>query len=126
MSTEANKAFILRYFEAMGKDKSPASVDRWVADSDQELKQHIATFEAAFPGYQLAAEDLVAEGDKVAVRATFTGTHQGELGGIPPTGKAVSASGMLIYRIAGDKIVEHWMAFDNLGVMQQLGVIPAP
>ena len=125
MSTEANKAFILRYFEAMGKDKSPASVDQWVANSDQELKAHIAEMEAAFPGYQLEAEDLVAEGDKVAVRVTVTGTHQGEMAGIPPTGKAVSASGMLIYRIAGDKIVEHWMVFDNLAVMQQLGVIPA-
>jgi len=125
MSTEGNKAFILRYFEAMGKDKSAAAVDQWVADSDQELKQHIATMEAAFPGYQLKADDLIAEGDKVAVRATMTGTHRGELASIPPTGKEVSASGMLIYRIAGSKIVEHWMAFDNLGIMQQLGVIPA-
>jgi predicted ester cyclase len=125
MSKEENKAFVLRYFEVMGKGKSPAAVDRWIADSDQELKQHIAVFEAAFPGYQLKAEDLVAEGDKVAVRATVTGSHQGELAGIPPTGKAISASGMLIYRIAGGKIVEHWMVFDDLGVMQQLGVIPA-
>jgi predicted ester cyclase len=126
MSTESNKAFILRYFEAMNKDKSPASVDQCVADSDPELKEHIAVMEAAFPGYQLRAEDLVAEGDKVAVRVTVTGTHQGEMAGIPPTGKTVSAPGMLIYRIAGGKIVEHWMAFDDLGVMQQLGVIPAP
>lgn len=125
MSKEENKDFILRYFEAMGKDKSPAAVDQWVADSDAELKEHIATMKAAFPGYQLAADDMVAEGDKVAVRVTVTGTHKGELAGIPPTGKTVSASGMLIYRIAGGKIVEHWMVFDDLGVMQQLGVIPA-
>jgi predicted ester cyclase len=73
---------------------------------------------------QLIAEDMIAEGDKVVVRSTFRGTHKGDLMGIPPTGKQVTMPLILIYRIADDKIVEHWMQADALGLLQQLGVIP--
>ncbi len=125
MSPEENKAFIRRYFEALsGKDKPAAVVNRYV--SDEELKHHIALYEAAFPSYQLIAEDMIAEGDKVVVRSTFRGTHKGDLMGIPPTGKQVTMPLILIYRIADDKIVEHWMQADALGLLQQLGAIPAP
>jgi predicted ester cyclase len=123
MSPEDNKAFIRRYFEAIsGKDKAAAVVNRYV--TDEELKHHIALNEAAFPSYQLIAEDMIAEGDKVVVRSTFRGTHKGDLMGIAPTGKQVTMSLILIYRIADDKIVEHWMQADTLGLLQQLGVIP--
>ena len=123
MSTEDNKTFIRRYFEALsGKDKATAVVNRYV--TDEELKHHIALYEAAFPSYQLIAEDMIAEGDKVVVRSTFRGTHKGDLMGIPPTGKQVTMPLILIYRIADDKIVEHWMQADALGLLQQLGVIP--
>ena len=123
MSTEDNKTFIRRYFEALsGKDKATAVVNRYV--SDEELKHHIAFYEAAFPNYELIAEDMIAEGDKVVVRSTFRGTHKGDLMGIAPTGKQVTMPLMLIYRIADDKIVEHWMQADALGMLQQLGVIP--
>jgi predicted ester cyclase len=124
MSTESNKAFVRRYFEAMGKDKSPANVNRYVAESDQELKDHIAFFEAAFPKYQLSVDDMIAEGDKVAVRTTFTGTHKGDLMGIAPTGKDVVLPFIIIYRVSGDRIVEHWMSVDQMALMQQLGVAP--
>jgi predicted ester cyclase len=125
MSPEENKAFIRRYFEALsGKDKPAAVVNRYV--SDEELKHHIALYEAAFPSYQLIAEDMIAEGDKVVVRSTFRGTHKGDLMGIPPTGKQVTMPLILIYRIADDKIVDHWMQADALGLLQQLGAIPAP
>jgi predicted ester cyclase len=125
MSPEENKAFIRRYFEALsGKDKPAAVVNRYV--SDEELKHHIALYKAAFPSYQLIAEDMIAEGDKVVVRSTFRGTHKGDLMGIPPTGKQVTMPLILIYRIAEDKIVEHWMQADALGLLQQLGAIPAP
>jgi len=67
---------------------------------------------------------MIAEGDKVVVRSTFRGTHKGDLMGIPPTGKQVTMPLILIYRIADDKIVEHWMQADALGLLQQLGVIP--
>ena len=123
MSTEDNKTFIRRYFEAIsGKDKATAVVNRYV--TDEELKHHIAFYEAAFPNYELIAEDMIAEGDKVVVRSTFRGTHKGDLMGIAPTGKQVTMPLILIYRIADDKIVEHWMQADALGMLQQLGVIP--
>ena len=89
--------------------------------SDEKLKQHIKLFESAFPRYKLIIEDMIAEGDKVAVRATFQGIHRGEFMGIQPTSKEVTIPGMLIYRIANGKIVEHWMNFDTMGLMQQLG-----
>jgi predicted ester cyclase len=121
MSAE-NKALIQRYFEALsGKDKPAEIVNIYVAD--EELKQHIEMFEAAFPRYQLIAEDMVAEDDKVAVRVTFKGFHKGDLMGITPTGKETTISLMLFYRIANGRITEHWMNADQLGLMQQLGVV---
>lgn len=126
MSAEKNKAFMRRYFKAIsGKDKPRALQDEYIADSDEELKEHIVFFEAAFPHYGLLIDDMVAEGDKVAVRATFKGIHKGEFMGIAPTGKDVSIPISLIYRIAGGMIVEHWMLADQLGLMQQLGAAPA-
>ena len=123
MSTEDNKTFIRRYFEAIsGKDKPSVVVNTYV--TDEELQHHIALYEAAFPNYELLADDLIAEGDKVVVRSTFRGTHKGDLMGIAPTGKQVTVPVILIYRIADDKIAEHWMQVDALGMMQQLGVIP--
>jgi len=125
MSAEQIRDYIHRYFEAMsGKDKTPELVERWV--TDEGLKQHIAIFEAGFPRYWLKAEDMIVEGTKVAVRATFGGTHQGDLMGIAPTGKEVSGDGILIYRIENAKIVEFWSGFDQLTILQQLGVVPPP
>jgi len=125
MSAQENKLFIERYLAAMsGSDKAPAEVDRFVSDQDPELKEHIAMFEAAFPYYELVPDDLVAEADKVAVRATFKGTHGGELMGMPATGKEVVMSAMLIYRVVDNQIVEHWMNVDQLSLMQQLGALP--
>ena len=125
MSTGETKAFLRRYLDALsGKDKPAATIDTYIADSDEELKQHIVFNEAAFPRYKLIADDMIAEGDKVAVHARFEGTHQGELMGIPPTGKEVSVPFMITYRIAEGKIVQHWMSFDRMTLMEQLGVAP--
>lgn len=125
MSTGESKAFLRRYLDALsGKDKPAATIDTYIADSDEELKQHIVFFEASFPRYKLIADDMIAEGDKVAVHARFEGTHQGELMGIPPTGKEVSVPFIITYRIAEGKIVQHWMSFDRMALMEQLGVAP--
>ncbi|HEX5689274.1 MAG TPA: ester cyclase, partial [Roseiflexaceae bacterium] len=83
-------------------------------------------FRAAFPDGHWAIEDIVGEGDRVAARATFTGTHRGEFFGIPATGKRVTIQAIHICRLAGDKIVEHWAKGDDLGMLMQLGAIPAP
>jgi predicted ester cyclase len=72
------------------------------------------------------SEDMVAEGDKLAVRWTVQGSHLGELLGIPPTGKPVRFSGISIYRLAAGKIAEQWEQWDRLPLLQQLGVLPTP
>ena len=80
----------------------------------------------ACPDVHFTVEDQVAEGDKVATRLTTTGTYQGEFAGIPATGKPVSVTAMNIHRVSGDQIQEAWFNWDALGMMQQLGVVPAP
>ena len=70
--------------------------------------------------------DVVAEGDRVVIRKTFRGTQTGEFMGMPPTGKSISVGVIDIFRIAGGKIVEHWGLADMMGMMQQLGAMPAP
>lgn len=122
VAVEDNPTFVLRYFEALNRDKLPATVDEFVAD--EVLKHHIEIFETAFPGYQLVAEEMISEGDRIFVRATFTGTHDGDLMGIPPTGLPVEIAIALSYRIENGKIVEHWMLADQLTMLQQIGVIP--
>jgi predicted ester cyclase len=69
-------------------------------------------------------EDVIAEGDKVVARWTSRGTQRGEFFGIPPTNKQGTATGIDMLRIADGKFVEHWLVFDQFGLLQQLGVIP--
>jgi predicted ester cyclase len=83
-------------------------------------------FRQAFLDSYFTVEDTGAEGNNVATRKTLRGTHQGEFMGIPPTGHQVSIELVDIVRIAGGKVVEHWSMGDNLGMMQQLGIIPQP
>ena len=79
----------------------------------------------AFPNLNVTLEDEIAEGDKVVTRWTIRGTHQGELMGIAPTEEQIELKGITIYRIEADKkIAEEWERYDNLGLMQQLGVAP--
>ena len=123
MSTEENKVLIRRYFDLFNRNWT-AALKEYVAD--EALTQHIQFFETVFPNYQLTAEDMVAEGDKVVVRTILRGVHQGPLMDIPATGKEVTMPFIIIYRIANNKIVEHWLNADQMGLMQQLGAIPAP
>jgi steroid delta-isomerase-like uncharacterized protein len=87
-------------------------------------RARLAQVMAAFPDIHYTLEDLIAEGDRVVVRFTVTGTHQGVFAGIPATGKQVRMSGIIIHRIQDGKIIEDWVVRDTLGLMQQLGVIP--
>jgi steroid delta-isomerase-like uncharacterized protein len=88
------------------------------------VKQANVIFRTAFPDIEFTIKDVIAEGDKVVVRSLYTGTHKGALFGIPPTGKAISVTGICIARIKAGKIVDWWHNRDELGMMQQLGVIP--
>jgi steroid delta-isomerase-like uncharacterized protein len=90
------------------------------------VKQMVTMYRSAFPDMRATIEDLIAEGDKVVARWSATGTHRGELMGIPATGKRVTVTGIGIDRFASGKMVEHWEIFDQLSMMQQLGVVPAP
>ena len=89
-------------------------------------KAAAAAFRAAFPDLQVTVEEQVAEVHRVARRMTMRGTHRGELFGVPPTGKRVTMGGLDIVRVEGNRLVEHWANFDQLGLMRQLGAIPAP
>jgi steroid delta-isomerase-like uncharacterized protein len=89
-------------------------------------KQILAAFRSAFPDLNVTTEDIVAEGDKVVTRWTARGTHQGELMGIPPTGKEVRIKGIDVLRIEEGRMVERWAEYNDLEVMQQLGAVPEP
>ena len=88
------------------------------------MKELIGSFRSAFPDIEFTIEEQVAEEDKVVMRLTARGTHEGELQGIPPTSRRVTVMGMVMSRSAGGKMVESWELYDNLGMMQQLGLIP--
>lgn len=79
-----------------------------------------------FPDYRVEIDEILAEGDRVVMRFTVSGTHQGEMMGFAPTGKRFSVPGFSEYRVEGGKAVEHWGLHDNFGVFMQLGLIPAP
>ena len=138
MSSEANKALVRRFFEAFNAGDldgvaavfaTNAVVHNSGAPDPLNLegfRQLAAVFLAAFPGGQHSIDDMIAEGDKVVTRITYRGAHTGDLMGIPPTGKHVAVSAMTIDQIANGKIVETWRLFDQMGMMQQIGVIPTP
>ena len=90
----------------------------------EQNRQFIASLRTAFPDARFTVEDQIAEGDKVAVRYRFEGTHLGDFQGMAPTGKRVRYSAILIYRVADDKIAEQWTELDLLGLLRQLGVLP--
>jgi steroid delta-isomerase-like uncharacterized protein len=138
MSTEDNKALARRVFEETLNQRNLAIVDElntpdFVYHTDattiqgrEPFKQYLSMLLTAFPDLHLSIDDVIGEGDRVVVRCTLRGTHQGELMGIAPTGKQVAVTGISIMFIANGKLVEEWANTDTLGMMQQLGVIPAP
>jgi steroid delta-isomerase-like uncharacterized protein len=88
------------------------------------LKEAARGYRGAFPDLKLTVQQLVAEGDHVAIRWTARGTHKGDLFGIAPTGKEATVTGITIDRWAGGKIAESWTNWDTLGLLQQLGAVP--
>lgn len=89
-------------------------------------KAFFAMIWSAFPDLQITIEDVIAEGDKVVMRLRAAGVNHGSLMGMPATGKSATWSVMDIHRIVDGKLVEHWCNSDDLGMMQQLGLIPPP
>ena len=89
------------------------------------LKQMIGGYRAAFPDIRITTDEVIAEGDLVAMRWTARGTHKGDLMGISPTGKQATVTGITIDRFENGVIAESWTNWDTLGLLQQLGVVPA-
>jgi steroid delta-isomerase-like uncharacterized protein len=95
------------------------------ATGTQAFKQVWAMLLRGLPDLHLTIEDLIAEGDKVVMSNSITGTHQGEYMGLPPTGKSIAYDEIFIFRLRGGRIVEMWGVVDVLSQMKQLGLIPA-
>jgi predicted ester cyclase len=138
MSLEENKRIVREYIQA--EVKEAAEIDTIVEEAlapdfaghapefDQPLnveqtKQYYREFFRGFPDLKAVVEDIVAEGDKVAVRYRAAGTHTGEFGGIEPTGRTVTFDNLEIYRVVDGKIVEQWAVYDRYSMLVQLGVI---
>ena len=90
------------------------------------VKQLVAAWRAGFPDGRMTVDDLIGEGDKVVIRMTWRGTHQGAFYDIAPTGRLVTVTSIGIDRVVNGKIVEGWGEVDMLGMYQQLGVIASP
>lgn len=137
MSTESNKAAVRRFNDAFNAGNLDEALAVFASNAvvhnsgapgpltAEGFKQFGGVFLTAFPGGTLTIDDLIVEEDKVVSRVTYRGTHTGDLMGIPATGKPVTVSAIIIDKFAAGKIVESWRLFDQMAMMQQLGVIPA-
>jgi steroid delta-isomerase-like uncharacterized protein len=93
-------------------------------DGPEGMRQAASLFRKAMPDWRSDVDQLVAEGDLVVERFTASGTHRGELMGVPPTGRTIVLAGVNTFRIAGDRIVERWGCLDQAGLLRQLGLLP--
>jgi steroid delta-isomerase-like uncharacterized protein len=135
MTTETNKALVVRFVDEFWSKGDLAAADELMTPDAvihqpevsgiAGLKTFNTAIHAAFPDWYSTAEELVAEGDRVAERWTGHGTHRGEFQGIPPTGKQVAVPGVVFYRVRDGRISEFRGSFDMLSMLQQLGVAPA-
>ncbi|MCA1707866.1 MAG: ester cyclase [Actinobacteria bacterium] len=136
MSAEENEAVVRQYIEEVWNRHNIDAVDELVSPdylnhaADAEHQRGIAGVKyilnwlfSVFPDHRFDIEDAVADGDTVAVRGTCSGTHEGELWGIPPTGEHFAVQQVHWFRVADGKVAEHWAVRDDLGMMRQLGVI---
>ena len=136
MSAEENKDLARRSWEIVS-ERNPDLIEEFYPpdlvwhepDQDirgyEEARQFVSTFFDAFPDINITVEDVIAEGDQAVTRYTIRGTHRGETEEFgPPTGRQMEVEGITIHRIEGGKIVEEWERYDNLSVMQQLGLVP--
>lgn len=140
MSKEQNKVLLSRMIKEVFNQGKTGLIDDLLAPDFVEheelppgippgregLKQVSSLFRRAFPDLKVRIDDTIADGDKVVVRCTWSGTHKGEFMGIPPTGKSVSFGVIDIVRFAGGMIVEHWGQMDAMRMMQQLGAVSRP
>jgi predicted ester cyclase len=135
--TERNKAVVTRFVEEVQNQRNWDVYDELNDPSFVNLssppgippdreggKVYLGGMLAAFPDAHFTIDDMIAEGDRVATKKTFTGTHSAPLGDLPATGRSVRLQFVDILRVRDGRIIEHWLSMDQLSFMQQLGVIP--
>ena len=136
--SEVNKTIVRRLFEEVWNKGDLSVADELFAPNyahhdpstpdvgrgPESEKKRATLYRTAFPDLRLTIEDIIAEGETVMARWFCRGTHNGDLSGIAPTGKQFNISGVSIARFTGGKMVEGWVNWDALGLMQQLGVVP--
>jgi steroid delta-isomerase-like uncharacterized protein len=131
------KVLVRRLFEEVWNQGNLAAIDELFAPSYIRydpaapeakglagFKQLVVMLRTAFPDLHFTLEEVIAEDDKVMTRALLRGTHRGEYLGIAPTGKPVAVMGMVVLRVTQGKFQEGWLMMDNLGLLQQLGMVP--
>ncbi len=140
MAAEHNKDLIVRFVEELfnrgnmdivGEIFAPDFIDHeqlppGIPNGSEGVKVLTTMLRSAFPDFKATIDDILAEGDKVVIRMTWSGAQKGEFMGVPATGKRVSFGVIDIIRINNGKLVEHWGQMDSMSLMQQLGAIPAP
>jgi predicted ester cyclase len=121
--SEENKAISNRVAEAIGRGDLGAFDELMAPELAEEFKRRVGEIRGAFPDYAGTNVEQVAEGDRVANRFVFLGTHLGEFMGVAPTGRRVEFVGNSIDRVVEGRIVESWVEVDLLGVLEQLGAV---
>ena len=136
---EQNKQVVRQFFELLDRHDTESMGQLLISNTNysfhigghsstvdwNEHKRLLTGVNSAFPDLHHEIVDMVAEGDKVAIRLSVTGTHKGEFQGIPPTGKKLSLDEMGFISIIDGKIVEGWISADTMGLMQQIGALPS-
>lgn len=140
MSTEENKAIVRRINDEVWSEGHLDVIDELIADDfvatvvgapeqirgPQGFREFVVMYRKAFPDLRITVDEQFAEGETVVTRWTATGTNEGELMGMPATGKQATTAGININRVSGGKLVEGWGLFDQLGLLQQIGAVPVP
>lgn len=136
MSTEATRTTARRIVEALARRDLQGAIDRCRPDCKFHgfaprtldvagYRENLSAFLDAFPDSRFLIDDVIAEGDRAAVRHRFQGTHLAEFQGVPATGRLVTVSGIAVFRMVDGKVAETWLNADSLGLWQQLGAVPA-
>jgi steroid delta-isomerase-like uncharacterized protein len=138
--SEANKAVVRRFIDEVWNGGDLDAIDELISEDHVDhdpgregtpggregMRAFVQMYRTAYPDTHIEMGEMVAEGDLVAGNWTATGTHQGELMGIAPTGKPITVTGMGMDRVSNGQIVESWANYDALGMLAQIGAIPAP
>jgi steroid delta-isomerase-like uncharacterized protein len=139
MTTDQNRAIVRRYYDEVLNGRNVAVLDEiavedyiendpfpGMGNGREQLKLRAGALLRAFSPCTFKIEDIVAEGDRVAVRWRSRGTQSGEFMGIPPTNRSYEIAGIDFHRLADGRMAEHWHVVDQLSQLQQLGLLPSP